>query len=182
MAGRVAGRVLVAALGSTLRGDDGFGPALLARVGPMLPDGVDGIEFGTHGIALVQKLYAGYDALIVLDSCVRGQAPGTIYVLVPDLEARGSHTALATLDALADTHLANPGKALMLARELGVLPPTVWLVGCEPERSDGHHIGLSDRVARALAPAARETLALLQLVRRNDGSGQQQPRRLGPGR
>lgn len=164
--------MLVAAVGSTLRGDDGFGPALLARIGSALPPGAEGKDFGTHGIALVQKLYARYDALVLLDSCVRGRAPGTVYVLVPEVEALPPLTAVATLDTLADTHLAVPGKALTLARALGVLPGTVWLVGCEPECTDGHHIGLSEPVARALAPAARETLALVDLVQRTHGSGQ----------
>lgn len=172
MAPRVGARVLLAALGSTLRGDDGFGPALLARVGRVLPDGVEAIDFGTHGIALVQTLYAGYDALVLLDACVRGRPPGTVCVLAPVVAPVRSPAAVATLDTLADVHLADAGKVLTLARALDVLPPTVWLVGCEPQRSDDHHIGLSDAVARALAPAARETLALLESVQRKHGSGQ----------
>ena len=164
--------MLVAALGSTLRGDDGFGPALLARIGPGLPEGAEGVDFGTHGIALVQKLYAGYDALILLDACARGHAPGTVYVLVPEVARISIPADVASLDALADTHLAEPRKALMLARALGVLPRAVWLVGCEPERTEDHHVGLSRPVAGALAPAAREALALVQRVQGEHGSGQ----------
>lgn len=160
----------MAALGSTLRGDDGFGPALLARVRPRLPGGVVAGDFGTQGIALVQALHAGYDALILLDAHVRGGAPGTVCVVVPDVPVVQRPTTVAGFDALADVHLTDPAKMLLLARALGVLPPAVWLVGCEPQRTADHHLGLSEPVTRALVPAVRETLAIVERVQKEHGS------------
>lgn len=164
MAPALASRVLVAAVGSTLRGDDGFGPALLARLRAVLPPVVNAGDFGTHGIALVQALHAGYDVLVLLDACVRGGAPGTVYVIEPDVPTAPSPITAAGLDVLADAHVTEPARALMLARALGVLPARVWMVGCEPRRTDDHRLGLSAPVAAALEPAARETLALLDIV------------------
>lgn len=162
MAATLAPRVLVAAVGSTLRGDDGFGPALLARLRPLLPAAVEACDFGTHGIALVQALHARYDVLVLLDACVRGGAPGTVYVIQPEVPPPPSAETTAGLDALADVHVTEPARALTLARALGVLPARVWLVGCEPGRTSDHHIGLSRPVAIAIDVAARETLALLE--------------------
>lgn len=162
MAAIVAARVLVAAVGSTLRGDDGFGPALLARLRPLLPPAVETGDFGTHGIALVQALHGRYDVLVLLDACVRGGPPGTVYVIQPDVSPPPSAATSAGLDALADVHVTEPARALTLARALGVLPARVWLVGCEPGRTYDHHIGLSPPVAAAIEAAARETLGLLE--------------------
>jgi hydrogenase maturation protease len=53
---------------------------------------------------------------------------------------------------LADTHLTLPSKALTLARALKVLPPRVYLLGCQPK---GHELGmgLSEPVERGATEA-----------------------------
>jgi hydrogenase maturation protease len=164
----VALRVLVAALGSTLRGDDGFGPALLRRVTDCLPAGAEGADFGTHGIALVQRLYRGYDALVLLDACARGRPPGTLYVLRPVVPEAPPPNDVASLDALADAHVSDVSRILLIARALQVLPRDVWLVGCEPEHTADHHLSLSHSVAQSLPRAVEETLVLLRAIQGND--------------
>ena len=65
-----ARRVLVAGIGNVLRGDDGFGAAVVAD----LKRAFDGsspvvlVETGIAGVGLVQHLMDGYDALVVIDA------------------------------------------------------------------------------------------------------------------
>ena len=48
-----ASRVLVAAIGNIFRGDDGFGPAVAARLAALpLPDGVRVWDVGVRGVHL----------------------------------------------------------------------------------------------------------------------------------
>jgi hydrogenase maturation protease len=58
-------------------------------------------------------------------------------------------------------HYATPERALMLAGALGVLPGTVWLVGCQPRDADRLGEGLSDEVAAAVDSAVAEVARLL---------------------
>jgi hydrogenase maturation protease len=56
-------RILVAAVGNVLRRDDGFGAAVAARLRG-LPQGVEVVETGIGGIALLQELLANWDGLV----------------------------------------------------------------------------------------------------------------------
>lgn len=147
-------RVLVAALGATLRGDDGFGPRLLARVARKLPAWVCGRDFGTHGIALVQALFDGFDTLIILDACRRGRRPGTLYTI--------RLTAESPPTAAASAHLTAPAAVLDVAQSLGVLPPEVWLIGCEPAGARDYVLGLSRPVRRAMPGAVRAVSDIIE--------------------
>ncbi len=138
-------RILVAGVGNVLRGDDGFGPAVTELLGH-LPDGVDVIETGTGGIALLQELMAGCDALILIDACDRGAAPGTVFVLEPDV-GEGVH--------VPDVHLANPDRVLSMAKTMGFLPDRVRIIGCQPLDVDEMCQGLSPVVAGALPCAVQ---------------------------
>jgi len=135
-----AGRLLVAGVGNVLCGDDGFGPAVTERLGH-LPAGVDVIETGIGGIALLQELMAGCDGLVLIDAVDRGAAPGTIFLLEPDVP-EGEH--------VPDVHLANPDRVLTMAKTIGVLPDRVRIVGCQPKSVDDLCEHLSPEVERAL--------------------------------
>ena len=156
-------RVLVAGMGNVLRQDDGFGVEvarrLMARDG--LPDGVEVVEVGIGGIHLVQEMMDGYDALVVIDAVERGSAPGTVHLLEAEVEdlARWSDTARA--DFLADTHYTTPAKAMILAKALGVLPPRVYILGCQPGEADALGIGLTTPVEAATTRAIREIVLLV---------------------
>lgn len=52
----------------------------------MPPPGVTLIDAGTGGIAIVQELLDGYEALIVIDAVRRGGEPGTLYLLEPEID------------------------------------------------------------------------------------------------
>lgn len=139
-------RILVAGVGNVLRGDDGFGPAVTELLGD-LPEGVEVVETGTGGVALLQELMAGCDALVLIDACDRGAAPGTVFVLEPDV-GEGVH--------VPDVHLANPDRVLSMAKTMGFLPDRVRIIGCQPQDIEEMCQGLSPVVARALPYAVKK--------------------------
>ena len=154
-------RVLIAGVGNVLRGDDGFGVEVARRLeSESLPDGCSVIETGIGGIALVQELQEGWDALVVVDTVDQGRPPGTVLVIVPDVVDVDALDPLARHDLLADMHLATPERALMLARALGVLPGEVRVVGCQPTDADAVADELTPPVAGAVAVAIREVRRL----------------------
>ena len=151
------GRVLVACVGNVLRGDDGFGQAVERRLladGP-LPPGVDLIETGIGGMGIVQQLMQGYDALIVVDAVDRGAAPGTVFVLEPNVPEPSSLGIDEWRDRFSNLHLAEPSRVFLLARALGVLPERVVLVGCQPLACEEFSQTLSPPVAAAVDLAVR---------------------------
>ena len=152
-------RILLAGVGNVLRGDDGFGVAVANRLFETpLPEGVRVVETGIGGIALVQELQEGWDALVVADAVDRGRPPGTVMLIDPDVIDVHALSWSERHDLLADMHLATPERALMLARALGVLPPRVLMVGCQPEDAEAVGEGLSAPVAAAVEVAVAEIL------------------------
>lgn len=140
----MSGRVIVGCVGNVLRGDDGFGPAVAERLTD-LPAGVEVVETGIGGIALLQELLAGCEGLILIDAIDRGERPGTVFVIQPEV-----------LDSehVADVHLANPERVLTMAKSMGALPERVLIVGCQPAKVDELERKLSPAVARAVDLAA----------------------------
>lgn len=128
-------RLLIAGVGNLLRGDDGFGVVLAQRLIAHPPEiasvSITIIETGIGGIHLVQELLTGYDALVVLDAVERGGAPGTLYVLEPERADSTSWSLEARRDFFADTHYAEPSRALALAEAVGAQPPRVLIIGCQ---------------------------------------------------
>jgi len=147
-------RVLVAGVGNMLRRDDGFGPAVAASLAD-LPPGIAVVETGIGGVALLQELLSGYDGLILIDAVDRGAAPGTIFVLEPEVEQEPEH--------VPDIHLVNPQRVLAMAKGMGVLPERVVIVGCQPTDTDELDETLSPPVARAVAVAAEKVDQMARL-------------------
>jgi hydrogenase maturation protease len=154
-------QVLVACVGNQLRGDDGFGPAVAARLHARLPAGVDLVETGTSGLTIIHHLMDGYRALVIVDAVERHARPGTVFVLEPDLPEIAQPTLEDWHAQYADPHLAEPSRLLQLARAADVLPDHVVIVGCQPERRDHFDDRLTDSVARALPIAAARVHELL---------------------
>jgi hydrogenase maturation protease len=152
-------RVLVAGIGNVFLGDDGFGVALAGRMARRdLPAGVDVVDYGIRGMDLAYALLEDWDAVILLDATPRGQAPGTLYVIEPDVEA---------IEAAApEAHGMDPVRVLALARALGGPLPRTLVLGCEPLTrmdADSEEIvaALSEPVLAALDEAERQLDALL---------------------
>lgn len=159
-------RILIGGVGNVLRADDGFGVEVSRRLDEIeLPEGVRVVETGIGGIALVQELQDGFDALVVVDCVDRGRPPGTVMLIEPDVVDVQALSKMERHDMLADMHLATPERAMMLARALGVLPSRVLVVGCQPEDADSLGQGLSAPVAAAVDVAVAEVLGhVAQLV------------------
>ncbi|MDR7556305.1 MAG: hydrogenase maturation protease [Armatimonadota bacterium] len=157
-------RALIACMGNVLRADDGFGIAVARalRGHAALPADVRVSEVGIGGIPLVHDLMEGYDLVVVVDAIQRGRPPGTVVVLTPQVpDLRGTDWG-AVAGRLGDPHTTTPGRALLLARALGVLPKAVAIVGCEPADVESVRIGLTPAVAAAVARAADEVVALVR--------------------
>ncbi len=153
-------RVLIAGVGNVLRGDDGFGVEVTRRLMAHLPQvpgaAVVVIETGIGGLHLVQELLSGYDALVILDAVERGAAPGTLFLLEPERVDPAGWPAEVRRDFFADTHYAEPSRALALAAAVGALPPRVLVVGCQVASVDDLLQGMTPAVARAVEQVARE--------------------------
>jgi hydrogenase maturation protease len=145
-------RVLVAGMGNVLQWDDGWGIAVVQKLArhTALPANAKVIEVGMAGMSLVQELLDGYGALVIVDAAERGGSPGTIYLLEPEIPDLAQWPYAQRQDFLADMHYTNPSKALVLARSLGVLPPKVFILGCQPATIEGLGIGLSEPVNLAV--------------------------------
>ena len=158
-------QALVVGMGNVLRGDDGFGVEVVKRL-QSLPDvgaRAKVIELGIGGVHLVQELMDGYDLLVIADAVNRGGPPGRLYVL--ELEVPSTPSALEAWERdLTDMHEAVPGKALVMARAIGVLPKRVLLVGCQPERTDEIELGLTPVVQGAVDEAVARIRSLLDPV------------------
>jgi hydrogenase maturation protease len=145
-------RILVAGIGNVFLGDDGFGVALAGRLArQQLPTGVEVVDFGIRGMDLALALQEGYDAALLLDATPRGEAPGTLYVIEPEVGAD---------EVGLDAHGMDPVKVLALARAMGGTPPRTLVVGCEPQTRmtvDDEEIvaALSEPVRAALDEAVR---------------------------
>ena len=159
-------KILVAGVGNVLLYDDGFGVEVARRLEQMsLPDGVDLIETGIGGMALVQELCLGYDACIIVDAADRGRPPGTVMLIEPDVLDVRSMPVAQRHDLLADMHLATPERSMMVARAMGVLPERTFLVGCQPTDVERLEIGLSAAVAAAVDVGVDEVLRCIQSLR-----------------
>jgi hydrogenase maturation protease len=116
--------VLVAGIGNVLLADDGFGVEVARLLAQReLPAGVKVADFGIRGMDLAYELQEDYDAAVLVDAVPRGQPPGTLYVIEPDLGEQGGGL---------DPHGMDPVRVLALARVLGTVPERIVVVGCEP--------------------------------------------------
>jgi hydrogenase maturation protease len=144
--------ILIACIGNIFLGDDGFGVEVAQRLsGRSWPVGVQVMDFGIRGLDLAYALMDGPGATIFVDACPRGDAPGTVYLIEPDL-----HSLESTLSAVpVDAHSMNPMSVLRMAKSLGGELKRILLLVCEPETlgPDEGQMGLSEPVESAVAKA-----------------------------
>ena len=161
-------RILVAGIGNIFFGDDAFGCEVASQLRRKpLPEGVRVIDFGIRSYDLAYAIMDGYDATILVDATPQGSAPGTIYLIEPDLKK---------LDELPDeavnAHSMNPVRVLQLVRSLGGKPEWLRVVGCEPavlETEEGA-MGLSEKVQAAVAPAIEMIETLIREILEEAGN------------
>ncbi|MEA2459340.1 MAG: hydrogenase maturation protease [Thermoleophilaceae bacterium] len=163
-----AKRVLVAGIGNVFFADDGFGVAVARELQQReLPRGVDVVDFGIRGMDLVFALGEGYDVALFVDAVPRGDAPGTLFLIEPELSDSDEPIML-------DAHGMDPVKVLSLAGQLGPVPDRILVVGCEPltgvSSDDEELVGeLSEPVLAAVVPAAEMVEQTLRELFEQDG-------------
>ena len=154
-------RILVAGIGNIFHGDDAFGSEVareLSRRSEPLPEGVNVVDFGIRSYDLAYALMDGYDATILVDATPRGEPPGTVSLIEPDLSQLDNLDAAEEIDA----HSMNPVRVLQLVRSLGGKPGRgLYLVGCEPAVLEADALGLSDAVQAAIPQAVAMIAALV---------------------
>jgi len=154
--------ILIAGIGNIFLGDDAFGCEVLKHLGQRTwPENVRVIDFGIRGFDLAYTLLEGFDLTILVDATPRGDAPGTVYTIEPEL------SELDTLDAgavVVETHGMNPLKVLSLVKSMGGQLKNVMLVGCEPQTFGPEEglMGLSEPVAAAVPAAVQIVESLIE--------------------
>jgi hydrogenase maturation protease len=157
--------ILIAGIGNIFLGDDAFGVEVSQRLAnKKLPRGVRAIDFGIRGFDLAYALLDGTDVTILVDACPRGEKPGTLYVIEPDLDSLESPDAESAPPV--DGHVMNPVNVLRLAKTLGGPLKKILLVGCEPESLGGDEgrMGLSDTVTSSIDEAVRMVESLVDKI------------------
>jgi hydrogenase maturation protease len=135
--------ILVAGIGNVFFGDDGFGVEVVRQLAEAgLPPGVAVVDFGIRGVHLAFELLDPVDLLVAIDATPRGEAPGSLYVIEPNLDATPPDP---------DAHGMQLPAVLAAVRAMGGVPPRVRVVGCEPAAFEG--MGLSAPVRAAVRPA-----------------------------
>ena len=161
-------RILVAGIGNIFFGDDAFGCEVASQLRRKpLPEGVRVIDFGIRSYDLAYAIMNGYDATILVDATPQGSAPGTIYLIEPDLKRLDDmpHEAV-------NAHSMNPVRVLQLVRSLGGKPGWLRVVGCEPavlEAEEGA-MGLSEKAQAAVAPAIEMIETLIREILEEAGN------------
>src|SRR5262245_18546201 len=157
--------ILIAGIGNIFLGDDAFGCEVLKHLAQRpWPENVLVVDFGIRGFDLAYTMLDGFDLTILVDATPRGDAPGTVHTIEPELNE------LDTLDEatiIVETHGMNPLKVLSLVKSMGGQLKNVMLVGCEPETFGPEEglMGLSEPVAAAVPAAVQivETLVAKHL-------------------
>jgi len=157
-------RILIAGIGNIFLGDDAFGSEVARRLlGRELPDEVRVVDFGIRGFDLAYALLDGYEVTIFVDATPRGEAPGTLYTIEPDLDELDGPAGGA---AMVETHGMNPMKVLGMVKSMGGQFKRIFLVGCEPAPlpSEDGHMGLSEPVERAVDEAVKVVESLVATI------------------
>jgi hydrogenase maturation protease len=147
-------RILIACVGNIFLGDDGFGVEVARRLADRsLPPEALVKDFGIRGLDLTYALLNPYEVVILVDACPHGGAPGTVYLVEPDIAGLN---ALDGAPAPLETHSMNPMSVLRAAKSMGGTLGRILIVGCEPAEfgsDEGGKLGLSDSVEAAVNEA-----------------------------
>jgi hydrogenase maturation protease len=163
--------ILIAGIGNIFLGDDAFGVEVVRRLANIeLPESVRVTDFGIRGFDLAYALQDGYETTILVDACPHGDAPGTLYVIEPDLKEFDDPDAP---QPAVEAHAMNPVNVLRMARAMNIEVKNVLLVGCEPETLGGEEgkMELSDPVEAAVDDAVRLVESIVDKILSGDGPG-----------
>ncbi|HTN51819.1 MAG TPA: hydrogenase maturation protease [Anaeromyxobacter sp.] len=148
-------RIAVIGIGNVLTGDDAVGPYVVKvlEAGWELPQEVELLDAGTPGLDLTAYL-AGLEAVVIVDAIKARGAPGELRVY--DKEALLRKSPILAVSP----HEPGVREAILNADFMGVVPPTVRLVGVIPQSVE-LGCALSPPVQAAVPQAVERVLAEL---------------------
>ncbi len=158
-----ARRAVVIGVGNPYRSDDGVGNVVLDELRSSHSaegrfEGFDGIEFVEESgepVSLVQR-WSGTSTAVLVDAVNSGREPGTIH----RYEYAKGEWDISPETRPVSSHSLGIAEAVELGRVLDRLPERLVFLGVEVEDvSEG--VGLSERVADAVAPAVRGIVEVL---------------------
>jgi len=147
-------RVLVLGVGNILYHDEGVGVAAAARLAARNLPGVEVLDGGTLGLALLCEV-EGRDDLLLLDAVAGStEPPGSVMVLGPETIEKG-------LRACLSAHQLGVSELLATASLTGRAPERVAAVAMVPESLD-LGLGLSAVAEAALGPMVERAVDVLE--------------------
>jgi hydrogenase maturation protease len=150
----MSARILVAGVGNIFFGDDAFGVEVVRRLSAtLLPPGVEVTDYGIRGLHLSYALLDPPELLIAVDALPRGEPPGTLFVLEPELSAEWSVSG-------AEPHGMHLPLVFAQTRAMGGTLPRILIVGCEPA-DVSERFEISAAVQAAIDPAVALVRELL---------------------
>ena len=79
-----ANNILILGVGNPYRRDDGIGPAVIAHLqADPLADGIDLLDGGTDGLALLEEIKK-YAHVLIIDAVQMGKIPGEVCLFSPE--------------------------------------------------------------------------------------------------
>jgi len=155
----LAPRILIAGIGNIFLGDDAFGVEVARRLEDRtFPDNVRAADFGIRGIDLVYALLDGCDIAIFVDAVPRGGAPGTLYLLEPEIDRSPAPASIL------DAHGMNPVNVLRTAQAMGARLRQVFIVGCEPATAVDDDADIPPGLSTPVAAAIDQAIAIVETL------------------
>jgi hydrogenase maturation protease len=154
--------ILVAGIGNIFLGDDGFGVEVARQLAARRhAESVRVADYGIRGFDLAFALLDEPAATILVDAMPRGEQPGTVYVLEPDLDGDATASAPDHAGGSFQGHAMTPDSVFALVRALGGRPSNVTVVGCEPLTFGPENEGFMG-LSRPVADAVPEAVAIVE--------------------
>ncbi|MBV6638895.1 MAG: HyaD/HybD family hydrogenase maturation endopeptidase [Mameliella sp.] len=149
----MASNVLVMGIGNVLWADEGFGVRCVEHLAQnwALPADITLLDGGTQGLYLLPFLEQA-DTLIVFDAVDYGLAPGTLKIVEGDAVPRFMGAKKMSL------HQTGFQDVIATAQLMGYCPPSLLLIGCQPEELEDYGGGLRPVVAAQIEPAVSVAL------------------------
>ena len=145
---------LVLGLGNLVHGDDGLGVHAIAQLqkDPRVPAGVELLDGGTQGLALLSRI-SGLQRLLVIDAIDVGEAPGTV--------VRFDGSALKGLPGKPSVHQLGFADLMAALQLIGGAPEEMVVFGVQPLSTEWS-AELTNPVQTALDPLTSAVIGQLQ--------------------
>lgn len=153
-------RTLVLSIGSELRGDDGIGKAITARLRTSysLPTGEEIMDCGTGDLSTI-LMRPDFKKVIIVDAANMGLPPGEWRrILVND-----NFSEFLSEGDLETSHGLGVLQAITLSRILGTSPEEIVIFGIQPQNIE-YHRGLSAPVISTVTEVCKAIQFELELT------------------